>query len=305
MIEGQEDVAWDEWTVLARACEEHGLEGLFRSDHYSSVFGIEERGSLDAWATLAGLAAVTQRIRLGTMVSPATFRHPSQLAKVVTTVDHISGGRVELGLGAGWHEREHRAYGFEFPDLSTRLERFAEQLEIVSRTWSGDEVDFAGEHYRLEHARPLPLPVQRPRPNLIVGGAAKRGTAVPAVRFADEYNTTFSSPEECARRRKRLDEACERAGRDPATLTFSLMTGVVLGSDRADLLARASRTMEVRGQDGDPEAFLHENRDEMIVGTLDEARERLAEYEAAGVERVLLQHLPHRDLDGVELIAAL
>jgi alkanesulfonate monooxygenase SsuD/methylene tetrahydromethanopterin reductase-like flavin-dependent oxidoreductase (luciferase family) len=239
------------------------------------------------------------------MVSPATFRHPSQLAKVVTTVDHISGGRVEVGLGAGWHEREHRAYGFEFPDLATRLERFAEQLEIVAGLLSGEELDFAGKHYRLERVRALPAPVQRPRPTLIVGGRARRGTADPAARFADEYNTLMVPPEECARARKRLDEACERAGRDPATLTMSLMTGVVVGSDRSDLLARARRTMEVRGQDGDPEAFLREHGDGMIAGTVEEARERLAEYEAAGVQRVFCQHLPHRDLDGVALIGSL
>ena len=166
MIEGQENVTWDQWRALAEACEQHGLEGLFRSDHYAGLMGDEERGSLDAWATLAGLAALSERIRLGTMVSPATFRHPSALAKMVTTVDHISGGRVELGLGAGWNEREHRAYGFEFPDLNGRLERFAEQLEIVHRSWTEDEVDFEGRHYRLERLHARPKPVQSPHPAL-------------------------------------------------------------------------------------------------------------------------------------------
>src|SRR6476646_7906495 len=136
MIEGQEGVAWDEWVALARACEEHGLEGLFRSDHYQSVFDLSGRGSLDAWAILAGLAAVTERIRLGTLVSPATFRHPSELAKVVATVDHISGGRMELGIGAGWFEREHAELGFPFPALDARMAMFAEQVEIVVREWS-------------------------------------------------------------------------------------------------------------------------------------------------------------------------
>ena len=190
MIEGQEDVTWDQWLALAGACEEHGLEGLFRSDHYESVMGMRERGSLDAWATLAALAARTSRIRLGTLVSPATFRHPSVLAKNVATVDHVSGGRVELGLGAGWHEGEHRAYGFEFPPTPTRMERLAEQLEIVTRSWTEDAFSFQGRHYQVQDLRALPKPVQRPRPTLLVGGGAGPKSLGLAARWADEYNTT-------------------------------------------------------------------------------------------------------------------
>jgi F420-dependent oxidoreductase-like protein len=305
MIEGQENVTWNQWRALAAACEEHGLEGLFRSDHYAGLMGDEERGSLDAWATLAGLAALTTRIRLGTMVSPATFRHPSELAKVVATVDHISGGRVELGLGAGWNEREHRAYGFPFFDLAERLERFAEQLEIVHREWTEDELDFEGRFYRLERLRALPKPVQRPRPRLIVGGSARRGTVEPAVRFADEYDTTFPTVEDCRERRRRLDEACERAGRDPATLAFSIMTGTIVGADRDELLGRVRRVMERMGAEGEPDDFLRERGDRMIVGTPDEARGRLAEYEAVGVERVFAQHLAHDDVEMVALLGAL
>ena len=303
MIEGQENVAWEEWLALARACEELGIEALFRSDHYASVMGLEPRGSLDAWATVSALAAVTTRLRLGTLVSPATFRHPSELAKVATTASHVSGGRIELGLGAGWLEDEHREYGFEFPDLRTRLARFAEQLEIVHRSWTEDVFDFAGEHYRLESCRALPRP--DPKPNLIAGGAARRGTAEPAVRFADEYNTVFVSPEQCRARRRRLDEACERAGRDPATLTFSLMTGCCLGADRADLLDRARRVMAVRGDALDPAVWLEQRAEDWVLGTPDDARARLREYEEAGVERVMLQNLTHGDLDHVALIASL
>jgi F420-dependent oxidoreductase-like protein len=305
MIEGQEGVTWDEWVALARACEEHGLEGLFRSDHYASLMREEERGSLDAWATLTALAAVTERIRLGSMVSPATFRHPSELAKVVATADHVSGGRVELGLGAGWNEREHRAYGFPFPELGVRLELFAEQLELVHRQWTQDVVDFDGEHYRLESVRALPKPVQRPRPPLIVGGSARRGTVEPAVRFADEYDTTFAGPDECRRRRGRIDEACERAGRDPASLVFSVMTGCVIAADRDELQERGRQLMARVGADGDVDGFLAERRERSVVGTVDEVRERLAEYEEAGVERIFLQHLVHTDLDSVALIGSL
>ena len=305
MIEGQEGVGWEQWLALARACEEAGLEGLFRSDHYTSILAAGERGSLDAWATLAGLAANTERIRLGTMVSPATFRHPSTLAREAATVDHISGGRVELGLGAGWYELEHTANGFPFPDLHTRLEVFAEQLEIVHRQWTEDVFDFAGRHYRLSGCRALPKPVQQPSPPLIVGGIAQAGTVGPAVRFADEYNTFFASAETCRARRRRLVEACEQAGRDPATLTFSLMATCVVGRDREQLLENAGRVMRLTGSEhSDPAAYLADTADGRIVGTVDEVAEQLHALEEAGVERVMLQHLDHEDLATVDLLGA-
>jgi F420-dependent oxidoreductase-like protein len=303
MIEGQEGVTWDEWRALAEACEQHGLEGLVRSDHYGSLLA-PGRGSLDAWATLSGLAAVTSRIRLGTMVSPATFRHPSELAKVVATADHVSGGRVELGLGAGWNEAEHRSYGFPFPELSERLERFTAQLEIVHRSWTEDEFDFAGRYYRLEGCRALPKPLQQPHPPLIVGGGAKRGTLEPAARFADEYNTPFVGPEGCRRRKQHWDEACEHVGRGP--LPFSVMTGLIVGSDRTELVEHARRTLGRMNREGDDvEAFIEERGASTVVGTVEEVRERLAEYEDAGVERIMLQHLDHSDLDTVALLGSL
>jgi F420-dependent oxidoreductase-like protein len=303
MVEGQEDVTWEDWVALAAACEEHGLEGLFRSDHYASVMGAYDRGALDAWATLTALAARTGRIRLGSLVSPATFRHPSELAKVVATADHVSGGRVELGLGAGWNAPEHAMYGFDFPELSSRVERFAEQLEIVHRQWTEDSFDFAGRHYRLEGCRALPKPLQSPHPPLIVGGAAKRGTVDPAVRWADEYNTTVASVEALRERRQALDEACGRAGRDPASLGFSLMTTCVVAGDEAELRERARRVVAITGG-SDPEAFLAENRETGVVGTVEDAREHLRALEDVGVERVFLQHLDHRDLEMVELIGS-
>jgi F420-dependent oxidoreductase-like protein len=302
MIEGQEGVTWDEWRALAAACEEHGLEGLFRSDHYASLV-TPGKTSLDAWATLAALAPLTSRIRLGTMVSPATFRHPSQLAKVVATVDHASGGRVELGLGAGWNEPEHRSHGFPFPPHRERLSIFAEQLEIVHRSWTEDGFDFAGEHYRLEGCRALPRPLQEPHPPLIVGGGARRGTLEPAARFADEYNTTFAGPDECRARRLRWDEACERTGRGP--LPFSVMTGVLIGADRSDLHDRARRLTALLASDGDPEDFVEERRATTVAGTVDEVREQLAAYEEAGVTRMMLQHLDHTDLETVALLGSL
>ncbi len=301
MIEGQEDVTWEEWVGLARACEENGLEGLFRSDHYASVMGVFSRGALDAWATLAALAARTERIRLGSLVSPATFRHPSVLAKAVVTADHVSGGRVELGMGAGWNEPEHSMYGFPFPEQGVRLELFAEQVEIVHRQWTEDSFDFEGRHYRLEGCRALPKPVQEPHPPLIVGGGGGRGTVEPAVQWADEYNTIFASIEQLRDRRRKLDEACERAGREPGTLRFSHMTTSVVGVDPHELEERARRAASLTGAD-DPRAFLAEGRATGVVGTVDEVVEQLRAAEAAGVERVFLQHLDHRDLEMVALI---
>jgi F420-dependent oxidoreductase-like protein len=301
MIEGQEDVTWEQWLALAGACEEHGLEGLFRSDHYGPLMGMPERGSLDAWATLAGLAARTSRIRLGTLVSPATFRHPSVLAKNVVTVDHISGGRVELGLGAGWHEGEHRAHGFEFPATPTRMERLAEQLEIVTRSWSEDALSFQGRHYQLQDLRALPKPVQRPRPALLVGGGAGPKSLALAARFADEYNVTGLPLEELPERRARQLDAWREAGRDPGTARMSLMTTAVVGRDQAEVEQRVGRVLAVTGSD-DSVAEVADARPNWVLGTVDQVVGQLQALEAAGISRVMLQHLDHAD---VEMVAVL
>jgi alkanesulfonate monooxygenase SsuD/methylene tetrahydromethanopterin reductase-like flavin-dependent oxidoreductase (luciferase family) len=282
MIEGQEDVSWAEWLALARTCEESGVEGLFRSDHYLSVMGERERVALDAWATISALAAVTERIRLGTLVSPVTFRQAGEVAKVVATADQISNGRVELGLGAGWNEREHEAYGFPFPPLAERMDLLEEQLAHVTRQWS--ELS--------------PEPVQRPHPPLIMGGSAGPRSCRLAARFADEYNTIFATVEECAERRKRVVAACRAIGREP--IVFSLMTGCVVGLDRSEVEERAAQVARRTGRD----AAELLGSDQTIIGTVDEVLGRLREYEAVGVERVFLQHLDHSDLDMVRLIGA-
>jgi len=302
MIEGQEGVTWEDWVALGRAAEESGLEGLFRSDHYAGLMGDETRGSLDAWTQIAALGALTSRIRLGTLVSPITFRHPALLAKAVVTADHVSGGRVELGIGAGWNVREHETYGFRFPDLPERLERLEEQLELVIRQWTESGVTHEGRHYRLESLNALPKPVQRPRPPVIVGGAAKPRTARLAARFADEYNTPFATVEQCRERWARILEACAETGREP--LVFSLMTGCVVAADRTELRDRVHRLMERMRVEGDPDEFIRERGDVMVLGTVDEVIARLQELEAAGVERIFLQHLAHDDIEMVRLLGA-
>ena len=195
MIEGQEGVTWDDWVRLAQVTEEHRLEGLFRSDHYTAIIQ-PDADAHDAWATLAGLAAITSRIRLGTMVSPVTFRHPSVLARMAVTVDHISGGRVEVGMGSGWYEREHDAHGFPFLDGRQRFELFAEQVEVAVRSWTEDRFDHDGPAYRLRDQQALPRPVQRPHPPLVLGGTVKRRFAALAARYATEVNTLGAPSEE-------------------------------------------------------------------------------------------------------------
>ncbi len=300
MIEGQEGVSWPQWVALARACEEYGVPELFRSDHYMNLHGeVPARESMDAWGTLCALAAVTSSVRLGTMVSPATFRHPSVLAKLVATADEISGGRVSLGLGAGWHEREHEAYGFEYPPTGRRLEMLEEQLQVVLGAWGTEPFSFEGRHYRLRDLDALPKPVQQPHPPLVMGGSAGPRSAALAARYADEYNTTFPTLEEIRERRARVAEACEAVGRDPIPL--SVMTGFVVGRDRSEFVARARRLGE---HALDVEAFLADPPSAWIVGTVDEAVEQLRAIAQAGVSRVMCQHLLHDDLEVVALIGS-
>ena len=285
MIEGQNGVTWPQWLALARACEEHGVPALFRSDHQLNLGGETGLGSLDAWGTLCALAAQTTTLRLGTLVSPVTFRHPSEFAKLVVVADHVSGGRIEPGLGAGWNDREHAAYGFPFPPLRERMDMLEEQLEIVRGHWSEGAFSFAGEHYRLEEldARPKPLGGVR----LLMGGQGGPRAAALAARWADEYNTAFATLGELRAMKARVDAACEAAGREP--IPFSLMSTTVVGRDRAEVDERLRRLGQEPG-------------DAWIVGTVDEAAEQLAALRDAGVARVMCQHLLHDDLDAVALI---
>jgi alkanesulfonate monooxygenase SsuD/methylene tetrahydromethanopterin reductase-like flavin-dependent oxidoreductase (luciferase family) len=278
MVEGQEGPSWEQWLALAEACEQHGIEAMFRSDHYLSQTDTTRRAT-DAWTLLGALAARTSSLRLGTLVSPVTFRHPSVLAKSAATVDHVSGGRVEVGMGAGWMAEEHERFAFPFPETAERVRMLAEQIEHVDRQLRED-----------------PLTVQRPRPPLIVGGGARSGTTIPAARFADEYNTFGVDPAEAARRRKRLDEACEAEGRDPSTLRFSVMTPFLLDLDHA------RRFVEVYPAAGTPQQWFDELARRGLAGDLAAG---LEEFEAAGVERMMLQHVVHDDLDVVAAVARL
>ncbi len=302
MIEGQEDVTWEDWRALAASCEEHGVGTMFRSDHYLSVADRRERGSLDAWTTIAALAAATTDLRLGTLVSPATFRHPAVLAKSVVTADHVSGGRVELGLGAGWWEGEHEAYGFSLPPIGERMDRLEEQLELIPRYWEDGPFNYQGGYYSALNLDALPKPVQKPRPPLILGAKGGPRSVHMAADLADEYNTTTATPVQLGELRAQLDGACEAADRDPKTLPLSLMTTWLVAGDQDELRDRASRLAQWRHEGDDGEAFLANVPETWIVGTVPEALERLRDLADAGVTRVMAQHLLHRDLDAIETI---
>ena len=299
MIEGQEGVSWPQWQALAEACERHGIPTLFRSDHYLNLDGQHpERGSLDAWGTINALAAVTSTLRLGTLVSPSSFRHPSVLSKLVVTADHVSGGRIDLGLGAGWHEREHEAYGLPFLPTRERVDVLEEQLEILMGTWGDEAFSFQGTHYVLSGLEAQPKPVQRPHPPLIMGGSGGPRSAALAARFADEYNTPFPSLDDARARRAAIVQACEQAGRDP--IPFSAMIGTVIGADEADLADRARRVAERIGSE--PEALLREPPPGWVVATVEQAVEQFGAYREAGLSRVMCQQLVHDDLDAVALL---
>jgi alkanesulfonate monooxygenase SsuD/methylene tetrahydromethanopterin reductase-like flavin-dependent oxidoreductase (luciferase family) len=277
MLEGQEGIAWEQLLALTLAAEAAGLDGVFRSDHYRSILRGDPAGSMDAWATLAALAARTERIRLGTLVSPVTFRHVSVLAKSVVTVDHISGGRVELGIGAGWFEPDHLAYGFPFLTVRDRVDELERQLAEINRQWTeADDI--------------WPKPFQRPRPPIIVGGSAKPRTVRAAVRFADEYNTIAPTIEEARDRYRILADAARSIGREP--LRFSVFLSCVVGRDEREVADRLQAWHEFSGLADPPQ----------LVGTVEQVAEALRGYEAVGVYRAMLQHLVQDDVEMVTLL---
>ena len=303
MLEGQEGVTWPQWLAIARTCERLGFDALLTSDHYLSVVTTEEPGSNDAWTLLGALAASTQRLRLGTMVSPVTFRLPAVLAKGATTVDRISGGRVELGMGAGWWDQEHRTHGIPFPPASERFEMLEEQLEIVHGLWSEDVFSFEGRYYAFEECRFLPKPVQRPHPPIVLGGKGGPRLARLVARWADGFNRVGGAPDDLRASIERVNDAVDRAGREVASVTMSFMTWVFVGRTDAEWRDRADRARRMDPTAGSLEEYLDDLSRDCIVGTVDQAIERMNEYAAAGVQRFVLNHELFDDLDQIELLA--
>ena len=305
MIEGQEGVTWQDWLRLAEAAERLGFEGLFRSDHYFSVQGAGGRGSTDAWTLLAALAARTERIRLGTLVSPVTFREPALLAKAAVTVDEISGGRVELGMGAGWWEQEHSAHGFPFRDTPTRFSMLEEQIEIVHGLLSEDRFSFEGQHHSVSDVEFLPKSVQHPHLPIILGGTTVGPRMQRLIgRWADEFNTVGGTPTQVRERFARARAGVVAAGRDPEALVTSLMTWCFVGASEEEYLARLERARSLDPTAGPFDAYRADIEKDCIVGTPEQAAARIAAYAEVGVQRIFLNHELYDDIEMVELLAA-
>jgi F420-dependent oxidoreductase-like protein len=295
--EPQQGASYDDQLRVARVAEDSGYDGFFRSDHFVAMGGDGLPGPTDAWLTLAGLAVQTSRIRLGTLVSSATFRLPGPLAIAVAQADAMSGGRIEFGLGGGWFETEHTAYGIPFPPTAERFDRFEEQLEIITGLWgtpAGQRYDFSGKHYQIVNSPALPKPAQSPRPPVIIGGHGKKRTPALAARYADEFNVPFAKIEDVAPTFQRVREAS--AAIDRADLPrFSAAAVLCVGRDDAEVRRRAAaigrEVEEMRGNGG-------------VVGTPGEAVEIIQRYAEAGATRLFLQTMDLSDLDHVELVAS-
>lgn len=321
MIEAQQGLTYEDQLAIALRAEAAGFEHLFRSDHYASFPGAEDQVTTDAWVVLAGLARETKTIGLGTLVSPVTFRHPGNFAKLVTTVDHMSGGRIEVGVGAGWNDDDHLPLGIPYPEMDARADLLEDQLELLHGLWTEPNGwSYAGHQVTVKNASLMPRPVEVPgrprgrdghtpggrvRPRIITGGqGTPRGFRI-AVRWADEFNLTSSSAAVAKAKMAELDAACHAAGRDPTTLTRSAMVGVLIGADEAELTRRATDMRREFGIDsGDVDDWLNERRGRSIVGTPDEARATIRDYAAAGIERIMLQDMIPRDPTFIELMAS-
>ena len=296
-VEPQQGATYDDQLAVAKAAEALGYSAFFRSDHYVAMSGDGLPGPTDSWVTLAGLARETTSIRLGTMVTSATFRYPGPLAISVAQVDEMSGGRVELGLGAGWFEAEHKAYAIPFPPLGERFERLREQLDIVTGLWTtpvGETFDYTGKHQSILDSPALPKPVQRPHPPIIIGGGGPKRTPALAATFAAEFNAPFMSLDDLTATYDRVRTAVDDAGRAPNSLTYSAAFVVCAGRDDAQVAARAAaigrEVDELRGNSP-------------LVGTPNEIVDKLAPFTEAGVQRIYLQLLDMADLDHLDLFA--
>ncbi len=306
MIEPQQGLTYPEQVRLTQRAESAGFEALYRSDHYQSFPGPEGRETSDAWAVIAGLVRESDRIRHGTLVSPVTFRQPGNMAKVVATIDRMSGGRVELGLGTGWHEDEHRQHGFPFPDVATRAQMLEEQLAIIGGLWGEpDGWSFHGKHYTVDRAVFAPKPIQEPRPPLIVGTRGAPRAIRLAARYADELNLYYAGPDATRRIFRRLDEECLAVGRDPGAVRRSVLLGTVAGRDRMEADGRLGAVMTTFGFHGSPADWTRDRGDVWIMGTPAEAAEIVRRFEASGADRIVFQDFLPSDLAMVDLLGEL
>lgn len=295
MIEGQNGLNWPRWQRMARAVEDLGFVGLYRSDHYTNA-NPPDRDSLELWVSLTWLASHTTRLEFGPLVSPVSFRQPTMTARMASAVDDLSGGRLTLGLGAGWQEREHHNYGWDLLDVPERFARFEEGLEVITRLLRSEEpVDFDGAYYQLHEAILLPRPLRPVGPPILIGGNGPQRTLPLVARYAQEWNGVFLTPARFAERSQRLDELLQAGGRQPDEVRRSLMVGCVFGRDSADLerkLTQRNRTADELRQLG------------LAVGTGDDLVQQLGKWAEAGVQRIMLQWLDLDDIEGLEAMAS-
>jgi F420-dependent oxidoreductase-like protein len=294
MIEGQNGLTWPRWQAIARKVEELGFVGLYRSDHFTNA-APPDKESLELWVSLTWLAGNSSRIEFGPLVTPFSFRHPALTARMATAVDDLSGGRLTLGLGGGWQEREHELFGFELLEPSQRFARFEEGMECVTRLLRSDQpVDFDGKYYQMHQAQTLPRPARPGGPRLLVGGNGYKRTLALAARYADEWNANFILPEQFDRANRHLDELLEANGRPLTAVRRSIMTGCIFARNEAGVeqkLAARGRTREALQERG------------VIVATPKDIRSQLEPFEAAGAQRMMLQWLELDDLAGLEALA--
>ena len=313
MLESQQGLSYGDHVAIAKRAEANGIETLFRSDHYTSFPGPGGQPTTDAWTVVAGLARETDRIGLGVLVSPVTFRHPGSFAKVVTTVDEMSGGRIEVGVGAGWNDIEHSELGLSFPDIKERADLMEDQLAILHGLWGEpDGWSFDGHQVTIRDAQFHPKPVDVPgrprtpiggaRPRLLVGGQGSPRSFRLAARWADEFNLSSSGPDQAREAFAAVDAACDAIGRAPGSLTHSTMAGVLIGRTEAEVADRLSAAVRAFGSGDDDRAWLDQRLGRWITGAPDEARAMVRRFEAAGVERIMLQDFLPWDLDMIDVM---
>jgi F420-dependent oxidoreductase-like protein len=297
MIEGQNGLNWQNWQRLARAVEDLGFAGLYRSDHFTNAQP-PDLDSLELWVSLAWLASQTQKIEFGPLVSPVSFRHPAHTARMAAAIDDLSAGRLTLGLGAGWQDREHEHYGFDLLDVTERFARFEEGLQVITRLLQSDELsDFSGKYFTLKEAVLLPRPKRRGGPPILIGGNGEKLTLPLAARYASEWNAVLTTPAKVRELNQKLDGLLEEAGRRPGDARRSLMTGTVFGRDRKEAEQKTHLY-------GGGKLSLEELRERgLVAGGPDETLEQLTRFQKAGVQRVMLQWLDLDDLDGLEALA--
>ena len=306
MTEPQQGLSYDEILAVARTAEEAGIEAFFRSDHYASFPGEGGLPTTDAWTTLAGLARETSTIRLGVLVSPVTFRVPGNLAKVIQTVDEMSGGRIEAGFGAGWNQDEHAQLGIPFPPIGERYDRLEEQMALIHGLWTEpDGWSFEGEHWKVKSSRAHGDVASNGRrhPHILFGGKGGPRLARLVARYGDEFNLNSASPDDAPSAYARVRSAAREIGRDPDRIVYSAMTGVLVAETEDDLRTRVADLLAALGQGAaDGDAWLAERRKRWIMGTPDEAHERVRALERNGTQRIMLQDFVPRDLDHVRLL---